>query len=46
MANILADKASYDEKDGPLGGNALRDSDRIYLYAVLALGAVYLLLRH
>jgi hypothetical protein len=45
-SNILADKASYDEKAGPLGGNALQDSDRIYLYAVLALVAVYLLLRH
>ncbi|MDD4651518.1 MAG: hypothetical protein PHQ34_04740 [Methanothrix sp.] len=45
-ANILADKASYDEKDGSLSGNALQDVDRIYLYAVLVLGAVYLLLRH
>jgi len=45
-ANVLADKASYDEKAGPLGGNPLQDSDRIYLYAALVLVAVYLLLRH
>lgn len=44
-ANILADKASHDEKAGPLGGNPLQDSDRIYLYAALVLVAVYLLLR-
>lgn len=45
-ANVLADKASYDEKAGPLDGNPLQDSDRIYLYAALVLVAVYLLLRH
>lgn len=45
-ANILADKASYDEKADPLGENPLQGSDRIYLYAALVLVAVYLLLRH
>lgn len=45
-ANILVDKASYGEKAGPLSGNPLQDSDRIYLYAALVLVAVYLLLRH
>lgn len=44
--NILADKASYDEKDSPLGENVLQDSDKIYLYAALVIVAVYLLLRH
>ncbi len=44
--NVLADKSSYDEKDNPLNGEALQDIDRIYLYAVLVIVAVYLLLRH
>jgi hypothetical protein len=44
--NVLADKSSYDEKNNPLNGGALQDIDRIYLYAVLVIVAVYLLLRH
>lgn len=44
--NILPEKASYAQKANPLSGDALQDSDRIYLYAVLVMIAVYLILRH
>jgi len=44
--NILPEKASYDERDNPLSTGALQDSDKIYLYAVLVIVAVYLILRH
>jgi hypothetical protein len=44
--NILPGKASYDEKANPLSTDALQDRDRIYLYAVLVIIAVYLMLRH
>jgi hypothetical protein len=44
--NILPGKASYDEKANPLSTDTLQDSDRIYLYAVLVIVAVYLILRH
>ncbi|OPY51758.1 MAG: hypothetical protein A4E49_02160 [Methanosaeta sp. PtaU1.Bin112] len=44
--NVVMDKASYDKKDNPLNGESLQDIDRIYLYAVLVIVAVYLLLRH
>jgi preprotein translocase subunit SecF len=44
--NNLPGKASHEEMTNPLSGEALRDSDKIYLYAVLAIIAVYLMLRH
>ncbi|MDD2836134.1 MAG: hypothetical protein PHY05_08280 [Methanothrix sp.] len=39
-------KTSYEEKTNPLSGDALQDSDKIYLYAALVIIAVYLMLRH
>ncbi len=39
-------KTSYEEKSTPLSGDALQDSDKIYLYAALVIIAVYLMLRH
>lgn len=45
-SNNLPGKASYEEKTTPLSGDALQDSDKIYLYAVLVIIAVYLILRH
>ncbi|MDD2753974.1 MAG: hypothetical protein PHS80_00465 [Methanothrix sp.] len=44
--NNLPGKASYEEKTDPLSGDALQDSDKIYLYAALVIIAVYLMLRH
>lgn len=44
--NDLQEKASYEEKTNPRGGDTMRDSDKIYLYAALVIIAVYLMLRH
>jgi hypothetical protein len=44
--NNLPEKASYHEKANPLSTDDLQDSDKIYLYAVLVIVAVYLILRH
>jgi hypothetical protein len=42
----LPGKASFEEKTNLLSGDALQDSDKIYLYAALVIIAVYLMQRH
>ncbi len=44
--NNLPGKASFEEKTDLMSGDALQDSDKIYLYAALVIIAVYLMLRH
>jgi flagellar hook-associated protein FlgK len=43
--NNLRKSASYASESRPLTGDALKDSDKIYLYAILVIVAVYLILR-
>ncbi|MCX6676741.1 MAG: hypothetical protein NTU95_02200 [Methanothrix sp.] len=42
----LPERTSYADEANPLTGGALQDSDKIYLYAILVIVAVYLMLRH
>ena len=44
--NNLPERTSYADEANPLSGGAMQDSDRIYLYAILVIVAVYLMLRH
>jgi len=44
--NNLLERTSYADEANPLTGGALQDSDKIYLYAILVIVAVYLMLRH